>query len=350
MIKTVIGLDVGHSRVKVSVANARDPGARKEFSFPTLVSAWQQFNDAEASRRAEADTVSVDEKRYFVGNTVLLQDNPQAFVGVHFDWFEKMPTQYSALTKAAFNKARPFIDQGSGEIIVVAGLPAQATKEHRELVKGMTAKHIQPQMVFGETLKVLINSQANAPIFHMLFHENGAFNPDFRKENATVQKEIDGEIHEKEVMASTFGVIEVGHLTTDYTILAGLVGIENATTSTSGVFKAFELLQKELRNKGLSSDLGSVSDALIEKTLDGVDVSNIVANACANLIQETITTAKEAFSNRRLDGILVAGGGAAIVFPAIQKEFAKAQLIKKSRFAVAEGYVRRGLNKIHEAA
>ena len=348
MIKTVVAIDVGHSRVKASVVNTRDKTHRQEFSFPTLVSNWQQLSDETANARAKEDTVEISGKRFFVGNTVLLQEDPEAFVGVHFDWFEKLQTQYAALTKAAFQKARKFIDPSEGEILVVIGLPARASSQDRQFVKDLSSKAITPCLVFGETLSLICQNQANAPIFHVLFNEDGTLNPQFRMEPTTTQIERDGEVIERDAPATTYGVIEVGHLTTDYTILAGIVGIENATASTAGVFKTFEQLQKELRAKKMNSDLASVTDALMDRELDGIDISNYVASASANLIQETVTTAKEAFGTRRLDGILVAGGGASLVFPAIKEVFPKATMIKKSRFAVAEGYIRRGLNKALE--
>ena len=346
--KTIIGLDVGHSRVKVVVANTHSPAERNHFSFLTLVSNWTRLSDDASAAQAEKDTVEVDGRRFFVGQTVLLQENPQAFMGVHFDWFEKLSPQYGALTKAAFQKARRFIAPTSGEILVIAGLPSEATKENRAFVRALTMRLLTPLMQMGETLKVSVVSQASAPIFHVLFGDDGAYNPNFRQDAATVTSEINGEVVEKDVPATTYGVIEVGHLTTDYTVLAGLYGIENASVSTPGVYKTFEKLQAELRHGGFYDDLNSVTNALIERAVDGQDVAGIVKSASQNLIDDTVSTAKEAFSNRRLDGILVAGGGASLVFGAVKALFPKAEMIKNSRLAVAEGYVRLGLAKTME--
>ena len=348
MIKTVIGLDVGHSRVKVSVANTITPTQRHDFSFPTLVSNWQNFSDDTAAKHAKEDTVEVDGRKFFVGNTVMLQNSPDAFVGVHFDWFEKLSSQYGALTKAAFLKSRPYIDAGDGDILIVCGLPARASREDRNLVRELTRSVIAPVLTASEGVLVLCQNQANAPIFHMLFNEDGTFNPTFKASPQTISTERDGEIVERDIPATTYGVIEVGHLTTDYAILAGIVGVESATSSTSGVFGTFEDIQKELRNRKMNSDLSSVANALIDKELDGVNLTSVVDSACANLIQETVTTAKEVFGNRRLDGILLAGGGASIVYPAIKELFPRTQVLKKPRFAVAEGFVRRGLARFIE--
>jgi len=342
-IKSVIGLDVGHSRVKVIVANTHSPAERSHFSFPTLVSSWERLSDDASAEKAVDDTVEVDGRRFFVGQTVLLQQNPQAFIGVHFDWFQKMAPQYGALTKAAFQKSRRHIVQGSGDIYVVAGLPAAATKEERKFVRDLTMRLLTPLLNFGESLKVTVISQASAPIFHVLFSEDGSFDPMFRQDASIETKEINGETIEKDVPATTYGVIEVGHLTTDYTVLAGLFGVESASVSTPGVYKTFEKLQSELRQKGFFHDLSSVTSALMERSIDGQDVSAIVSNAAQNLIDDTVSTAKEAFANRRLDGILVAGGGASLVIDAVKAAFPKAIMLKNSRLAVAEGYVRRGL-------
>ena len=345
-IKTVIGLDVGHSQVKVSIANVRDRSARKQFSFPTLVSAWQQFSDETTANKSKEDTVEVNGQRFFVGKTVEVQDNPQAFVGVHADWFTSMPTQYSALTKAAFQKSRAFIDQGPGEIVVVCGLPASSSLEAKKQVKALTTALLSPLIIFGESLKVIVGNQATSLINHVVFKEDGTLNPDFRFEPTTTTIEVDGETIEKELPASTYGVIEVGFLTTDYTIRVGTVEVESSTSSDFGVYKAFERLQAELQKKGYDHDLRSVNDALIEKKLNGEDLHHTVQSATADLIQQAVTKGVESFKKRRLDGILVAGGGAGIIYEAVKKALPKAIRLPNSRFSVAEGYVRRGLAEV----
>lgn len=348
-IKTVIGLDIGHSQVKVLIANTREKAERKQFSFPTLVSAWQQFSDETTAEKSKEDAVEVNGRRFFVGKTVQVQDNPQAFVGIHADWYSSMSDQYSALTKAAFQKSRRFIDQGPGEIIVVCGLPASSSLEAKKQVKELTTSLLSPLVIFGEALKVIVGNQATALINHVIFKEDGALNPDFRFDQTITTVEVDGETIEKDLPASTYGVIEVGFLTTDYTIRVGTQEVQSSTSSDFGVYKAFERLQAELQKKGYSHDLQSVNDALIEKKLNGQDLHHTVQNATSDLIQQAVTKGVESFGRRRLDGILVAGGGAGIIYEHIKKSLPTASVIRlpNSRFSVAEGYVRRGLAETH---
>lgn len=349
-IKASIGLDIGHSRVKAVLGSIINKDVtRHKVSFPTLVSSWRVLSDENAAMKAAFDTVEINGKRFFIGATVQEQDNPQAYIGDHYDWFTKFQDQYAALSKGAFQKLYPKVTPGSGRIVVVAGLPARSTEVERDFVKGITEKALNPLMQFGEQLQVITKAtQADAIIFHKIFEANGALNPDFRQDSEVSTVELDGELVEKELPASMYGVIEVGHFSTDFTIRSGVYGIDNATNSTSGVHNAFSALQKELRNKGHYDDLVTTSQALMFKKIGEQDVSNLVKMATADLIQETLTTAKGLFARRRLDGLLVAGGGASLVFEAIKAEFPVAQIIPEARFAVAEGFVRRGLKDLHK--
>jgi plasmid segregation protein ParM len=203
---------------------------------------------------------------------------------------------------------------------------------------------------FGETIRVIVGNQATALINHVLYNNDGSENPDFRVEASVERKQVDGEWIEKDIPASTYGVIEVGYLTTDYTVRVGLVEVASSTSSDFGVCKAFERLQTELQQSDMDHDLNSVVSTLIEKSAGGNDYKHQVASATSNLIQQAVTTSKEAFGGRRLDGILIAGGGSSIIFDAVKKEFPKAIRLENARFAVAEGYVRRGLSDSHEDA
>ncbi len=349
-LKAVVGLDLGHSRIKAVLASVMDKDVtRHKISFPTLVSQWHQLKEEFAAQKALTDTVDINGQRFFIGATVQEQNNPTSYVGVHYDWFRTLPTQYQALTKGAFKKLRPKMTPTPGLIVVVVGLPAASSTEDRNELERLTREAIEPELQVGEVLKIVKSAtQADAIVFHALFNEDGSYNTNYRQESTIEEVVVDGEIVEKETPASLYGVIEVGHLTTDFTILSGIYGIDSATNSTSGVSSTFAALQELLASNGFYNDLPSTAEALMMKKLEGRDVSHLVKKASSDLIQETLSTAKEVFSRRRLDGLLVAGGGASLVIDAIKSEFPRAEIIPEARFAVAEGYVRRGLIELHK--
>ena len=65
-MQTVIGLDIGHSMVK-AVALSED--GRHTITFPSVVTHALPISDDMTAREAEKETVSVQGRNYFVGNT-----------------------------------------------------------------------------------------------------------------------------------------------------------------------------------------------------------------------------------------------------------------------------------------
>jgi plasmid segregation protein ParM len=60
-------------------------------------------------------------------------------------------------------------------------------------------------------------------------------------------------------------------------------------------------------------------------------------------IQETANQVLGSATLRRMQGLLIAGGGAPLLFPHLAKAWPQAVLSEEPRFSVAEGFMRAGL-------
>lgn len=88
----VVGLDVGHSAVKVSADYA---GQLIASTFPSAVTEAVIPSEAQTRRSAEPDTVTVDGRRFFVRRTALVQGRLEREPGLTETWVTS--PQYEAL-------------------------------------------------------------------------------------------------------------------------------------------------------------------------------------------------------------------------------------------------------------
>ncbi|MEW9139945.1 hypothetical protein AB2664_30420, partial [Bacillus wiedmannii] len=101
MNRTCIGLDIGRSAVKV-VSHAS--GLFDRFLFPSDV--CEAFHIADEATAAEAanETVAVEGRTYFTGETARLQGGRGTNIGMDDDWIEK--PGYKALVASALARLK----------------------------------------------------------------------------------------------------------------------------------------------------------------------------------------------------------------------------------------------------
>jgi plasmid segregation protein ParM len=151
------------------------------------------------------------------------------------------------------------------------------------------------------------------------------------------------------MMDESWGVIEVGYYSTDFMLMQRGRWVEKASGSCAGVRVAADHLARMLAEKGLTVDLPECEEALqTRRILDfgrKTDVGHEVDQSVALVVTEVIDTATRLMEPyvRKLDGVLVAGGGAPIVHPRIQEKWPHAHMANKPRLAVAEGMRRFGM-------
>jgi plasmid segregation protein ParM len=318
-MQTCIGFDIGRSSVKIVAAWADQ---RAEVLYPSSVVPAFKITDDREAERVQAETVLVNGREFFFGETAMLQGQDDLAGGMRDDWV--YTEQHAALFLGGLKKLKAANVPNVDTALIIMGLPAalfasQKSGLSQELVK------------LAPRAELRVMPQSLGPYHQMMFTKDG-------QESAEVHSDDD-----------SWAVIEVGQYTTDYALLLQGHTIENAFGSCDGMRIAAEHLQRGLRKRDFSVSLVEATDLLRTKTLrnfgERIDVSEEVALAVEPLAATIIDKANQLIgrSARSLDGILVAGGGAPLVLPALRKTWPHAKLTDNSRFSVSEGFCRYAL-------
>lgn len=324
LTKTIIGLDVGRSAVKV-VAYAS--GLYYRLTFPSLVSPAFPINDETTARRAELETVEVLGKRYFTGDTARLQGGVSMSVGLSHDWTNG--PEYLALVASTMKRLAAQGVPGLDSPYIVLGTPASLFGRQKELLAQRT------QEVVAAEMKVL--PQPMGAYCNFFMDARGVPIKDR-------QKRPDGKNR-------SWAVVEVGHYTTDFLLMREGNYIERAAVSCEGVHFAAENLVRILAAKDIQATPLTAEEALRTGVIIDFGERRIeaqVAEAVDHVVQKIMTMADSVLSNdvRSLDGVLLAGGGAPILAAALQKKWPHTVLLDSPRMAVADGFCRYGVGQM----
>lgn len=319
----VIGLDIGHSAVKVAFVKERGGSMEaRTMLFPSVVlPAFSISDDAEA-RRALADTVTVDGRKYFVGETAAIQGGRNAAPSQDEEWTTK--AEYKALMQAAIHKLRAegVLDTA---VMVAMGLPTHLFGRQRDELRKLGEE------LFGPSMEIKVLPQPMGAYQFNMLDENG-----FPGKHRSYTDE-------------SWGVVEIGHFSTDFLLMQKARWVERASGACSGVKDAADQLQKILAEKrGITRGLLECEQALRDGTIrhfgETMEVAGEVNEAVEVLVNEIIETATRKLDDYAagLDGVVLAGGGASIIHSALQQKWPHVRLVENPRFAVSEGFRRFG--------
>lgn len=329
MRDVVIGLDLGHSAVKMTFDGKG--GAIERAIFPSLASpAIQIRNEAEARMAAE-ETVTVRGRPFFVGQTAALQGKASLSTGLTADWINS--DEHSAL----LGMAKRIVDKQAavGRRMFVLGLPVQQFETHKEQLRKVAATHL------GEDAEIRVMPQ---PM--------GGYQAHMLNRSGVVQAG-------RSLADESWGVVDVGYYSTDFILIMGGRWIEAASGGCGGVRMAAEHLQRLLDAQGIQRDLVDAEKALREGFIrnygERVDLQKEVREAAEVVASKVGDMAAQLMAPyvHSLDGVLVTGGGANMVLPSLRDRWPHTRLIDDahsqptlsgSRFLVSEGYYRWGRN------
>ena len=323
--KTVIGLDVGRSAIKLAAAWSRAGESRQHrLQFPSAVTPWFRLVSASDAERAREETVLLGDRSFFFGSTALLQGGDKMQSGLRDDWIYS--DEHMALLLGALQKAQAAGVPGIDRAELVVGLPgrlyAVSFDEYMNRVS---------QVLPGRGVTVM--PQPIGPFFSHLLDTHG--------------REA-----RPELMGQVWATIEIGQYTTDICLVAEGQAIQEKYASCNGMRVVAELLMRQLaRSRGIS-DLGLPEATQIMETghmlIGGKPVSvedelRASIEPLAREIQETANQVLGSATLRRMHGLLVAGGGAQLLFHQLATSWPQALLCQEPRFSVAEGFMRAGL-------
>lgn len=316
-----MGLDIGHSAVKGVVSGER--GIR-QFMFPSVVCRAINISDETEARRAALDTVEVDGVYYFVGDTAIIQGGAAVPSGLSDDWIETK--EHAALVESSLKRLRT-MGYPLDDALVVMGLPSRLHDSQAARLKELFLKHCQAE------LKVVPQPM-------------GAY-------QATMLQESGMPVVGRDIKTESWGVVEVGRYSTDFMLMMGGRWVQRASGGTQGVSAAAAHLQTLLRDRHqLDVDLLDCEKALssgstfksIKNYGKSVDVTAETEMAAAVLVSDVVDMANRLIDPfaRKLDGVIVAGGGAPFVYRELHSRWPHAIMADDPRFAVARGFHRFG--------
>lgn len=314
----VIGLDIGHSAVKV--AATLPSGKAVRVMFPSVICREFKISDDTERARAAAETVHVGNRAFFFGETARTQGGTSITTGLSEDWIDT--PEHAALLLGAWRK---IVEAGvaTDDVMLVLGLPTHLFGRQRDCLRENVGTHLQVK-----DIKVM--PQAMGPYQATMLLQNGTPNPG---------RQFTGE---------SWGVVEVGHFTTDFMLVQRGRWVEKASGVCSGARVAAEHLTRLLGQRKITVDILESEEAIqtghVRDFGRRLDVTPERTQAISLLVDEVVDTATRLMEPyaRKLDGVIVAGGGANLVFERLRERWPHAIKAEDPRFSVAEGMRRFG--------
>jgi plasmid segregation protein ParM len=320
-----IGLDIGHSSVK-AVYSHQDGSNRGSVIFPTLVIPAFRLLDERAARAAKADTVSY-QGEWFVGDTAALQGKLASFSGQDRDWV--FSTTHDVLVISALQRIQEASGLTLNGAILTVGLPVQYYAEQRANLRQRLSSVLS--QCFGkdvaESIVIRVQTQAYGPVYLIATKE-------------------DGRPTDRDLKSESWGVVEIGHFTTDFILISEEQIVEHSSGSSEGFRMVYERLMPEFSDKGYSTSPKDMTNAIISGKLmhfgKPVDVSQQVKKAVDASAQSILSDVQRLFGAHmsRLNGVVVAGGAAPAIAPNLIKQYPHTMMLPNPRYAVADGFRR----------
>jgi plasmid segregation protein ParM len=317
---TVIALDVGHSAVKV-VADAG--GHRHHLMFRSVAIPAFPISEDSARAAADRDTVTVAGQPYFFGDTAVVQGRSDVESALSEGWITT--PQYAALFLGAVKRLSLLPTPiTSDKAMLVVGLPAKFFTQQRNLLKTTLQQHLPGA-------EIIVRPQPMGPYCCIQFNADGTENRDHNMGD------------------ESWGVVEVGHFTSDFALFKGGVWTEHGSGSCKGGYVAAGELSRLLQERDNISVSPLEATAAIESgsiRIYGkkVNIKPYLQAAGMPIAAEILEHATRLMERdaRALDGIIIAGGGAPLVYHQLQAKWPHTVLADNSRMTVAEGFCRLG--------
>lgn len=324
-----IAIDGGHSMFKVRAALSSAPTQRISFQIPTVVMPAIVISNEQTRIRAEFETIDLDGRMYFFGETALRQTRSEIFTGQHANWIES--TQHDVLILGAWRKVMNEIGESAAGIMLVMGLPAKYFLAQKDVLRKRVTALLTPRLRPGQTLRLIVQSQADAPLQWLAINSDGSMN---------VERDLDRE---------SWGVIEIGHFTTDFALSDRGAMMEYAVGSCNGMQVVYEGLASCFAAERLPTSLELIETAIMTREIKlygkPQNVSDLVNKAMSGFQATVLDEADRVFGEKAalLDGIIIGGGGAELLFERLRHRFPSAICSPEPRIMVAEGLCRLGL-------
>lgn len=320
----VVGLDIGRSAVKVAY---RKGDKNETFQFPANVCLAKNITDEATAKQAQVDTVVINGTTYFAGVTAQRQGGDGTLVGMSEDWIEK--PEYLALVRSAIDRIKH--DTGTNDIThIVIGSPSSSFAKQRNSLADIT------KSVIDTNIKVL--PQPSGAYFNHIFTSDG--------------QPIVGRAVDDTGNVLSWGIIDLGHYTTDFLVIHNGQVIEDSFVSTTGIYNSVSMLSKLVhQEKKVTLRESALQQALASNHIkiygQNENITDLVKRSIAPTIGAIISKTEEVLEREaaELDGIIVAGGAANFLYDHIRDKWPHAKQATNPRLAIAQGFLKYGLAK-----
>lgn len=318
----ITAVDVGYSHTKAATDGHRA-------IFESVLGEVQQAHlDLDLAERNGYIEIETDAGRWFVGEAAIEQSGLKTRRQDR-RWIET--PEYMALMLAAITELTP----ATGVTVeLVTGLPVAYFADRGALRARLLDVHQvkragrrRGQRV--EIRDVVILPQGLAAVLSEALNENGKVKP--------------GPVSE-----GTVGLVDVGGHTVNIATFAELREIARQTASIdAGTWGPLTEISKRVNAAFPGQELRGheIAEAVKRGTIrhygEDRDISGIAADVLRPFARQILAEASQVWGNAaRLDVLLVAGGGAEIVGPALIAEYPHARVVQNPQWANVEGYLR----------
>lgn len=317
-MSTIIGFDIGRSAIKIEAA----AGKRKvDLLIPSHACPSVPIADDAEAEKARKETVTVDGLDWFFGQTALVQGRNLS-TGLSDDWIHQ--PEHTALFLGGLKALKDAGLPGVDDALIVIGLPGRTFEAQRHTLATQLAQ-------YAPRASIHTVPQPAGPYYQTMFDEAGCEMPD------------------RKIEEESWAIVEVGHYTTDTALFKRGSFVGWALGSSNGVRVAAQELQRIVQaNHGIQIDLVEATEALQTRSIHNfggiLALEKEVAEASRIIADQVISHADQLLGEeaRKLTGVILAGGGAPLVFPQLKKHWQTTVMPHNPRFAVASGYCRYG--------
>lgn len=318
----IIAVDVGYSHVKAAMD-------RRRAIFSSVLGEVQQAHlDLDLSERNGYIEIETDAGRWFVGDAAIEQSGLKTRRQDR-RWIET--PEYMGLLLAAITE----LSRATGITIeLVTGLPVAYFADRGTLKTRLTEKvhNVKRSGRRGQRIeiaKVIILPQGLAAVLSEALTEQGKIRP--------------GPVAEGMV-----GLVDVGGHTVNVATFVELREIARQTASIdAGMWGPLTEISKRVNAAFPGQELRGheIADAIKRGTIrhygEERDISGIAQDVLRPFARQILAEASQIWGNAaRLDVLLIAGGGAEIVGPALLAEYPHARIVANPQWANVEGYLR----------
>ncbi|HEY8464803.1 MAG TPA: ParM/StbA family protein [Bacillota bacterium] len=323
-----IGIDLGFGFVKAT-------NGEQQYIFPSVVGAGLDL-----TYRSELTmyidpiqnlTVTVDGKKYFVGDLAIRQSEIVSR-SLSENHAQEKNTKILLLAALAL-----YVHGDSEEFNVVTGLPPSYYLANKDiLAQVIKGPHIITINVDGMERKktIVVNNvkiipQPMGTLFHKLFDAKGV-------------------IADKELSRSKVGIIDVGFRTTDFSVVDKLEYIDKLSYSTAtGMANAYGIMAEHLRNQYRIYKENYELEEIIQKGQIKVagkvhSLDQVKKDIFEQVSAKILTEMNSIWDIRDLDAILLSGGGGKMLADYLLPELGIATLMEEAQMANVNGYLKLG--------